>query len=108
MPLTAPESEAFWPRYNDYQQALRKVNDRKVKLIQGYARDYPALTDEKAEEMLNEFLDIETEEVKLKKSYVKKFRKVLPAKKVTRYFQVENKLDAIINFELADSIPLVR
>jgi hypothetical protein len=108
MPLTEQESEAFWPVYNDYQQALRKVNDRSVKLIEGYARDYLTLTDEKAKEMLNEFLDIESEKVKLKKSYVKKFRKVLPDKKVTRYFQVENKLEAIINFELADTIPLVR
>jgi hypothetical protein len=108
MPLTEQESEAFWPVYNDYQQALHKVNDRTVKLLEGYASDYLTLTDEKAEEMLNEFLDIESEKVKLKKSYVKKFRKVLPDKKVTRYFQVENKLEAIIGFELADTIPLVR
>ena len=108
MLLTEQESEAFWPVYNDYQQALRNVNDRTVKLLEGYARDYLTLTDEKAEEMLNEFLDIESEKVKLKKSYVKKFRKVLTEKKVTRYFQIENKLDAIIGFELADTIPLVR
>jgi hypothetical protein len=48
------------------------------------------------------------DENKLKRKYVKRFMKVLPAKKVLRYYQIENKLDTIINMDLAATIPLAR
>jgi hypothetical protein len=108
MDMTEEESQVFWPVYNDYRAAVREVNDRKVKLITDYAANYGTLSDEKAEEMLSEFLKIQKAEVKVKKGYVKKFKRVLPIKKVLRFYQVENKLDAIVNFQLARDIPLVK
>ena len=108
MELTDPESEEFWPVYNAYQVDVRKINDRTIKLIRGYAENYETLSDERAEEMLKEFLDIQNARVKLKKSYVKKFRKVLPPKKLMRYYQVENKVEAMVNFDLVKTIPLAR
>ena len=59
-------------------------------------------------EMLKEALDIEAERTQLKKKFIGKFNDVLPPKTVVRYFQIENKLDSIINYELAAGIPLVR
>jgi hypothetical protein len=108
MDLTNAESEAFWPVYNNYQADVRKLNTRTIKLLRGYADDYLTLSDERAEEMLKEFLDIQNERVKLKKSYVKKFRKALPPKKLMRYYQVENKIDAMINIDLVKRIPLAK
>jgi hypothetical protein len=58
--------------------------------------------------MIKEFLSIMQDENKLKKKYVKRFMKVLPAKKVLRYYQIESKMDAVINFDLAATIPLAR
>jgi hypothetical protein len=108
MNLTDSESEAFWPVYNDYQADVRKINDRMIKLIRDYSRDFQALSDKQAEGMLKELLDIQNERVKLKKSYVKKFRKALTPTKLMRYYQVENKIEAIIYFDLAKNIPLAR
>jgi hypothetical protein len=85
MGLTDAESEAFRPVYNNYQTDVRKLNDRTFK-----------------------FLEIQSGRVKLKKSYVKKFGKVLPAKKLMRYYQVENKIEAMINFDLVQQIPLAQ
>lgn len=107
MELTGEESNKFWPVYRDYQTDLKKVNDRTVKLITDYAMNYDMLKDQQAKSMVDEFLSIEKAELKLKKSYVKKFRKVLPPRKVARYFQIENKIDAVIRVELAQDIPLV-
>jgi hypothetical protein len=42
------------------------------------------------------------------KGYQSKFGAVLPATKVARYYQIENKLRAAVNYELADAIPLVQ
>lgn len=108
--LTDAESQAFWPVYDEYWVQMKKVSDREVVLIEDFAKhyQYETLTNEKAEEMLKELLSILKDENKLKRKYVNRFMKVLPAKKVLRYFQIENKLDTIINMELAVTIPLAR
>ena len=57
--------------------------------------------------LINDSLKYQERTLKVRKSYLRKFRKVLPETKVARFFQVENKLDAITNFVLADQIPLI-
>ncbi len=108
MGLTESEANAFWPVYDRYQEALGKINERKAKLIADYAKEYQTLSDQKGQQLLEETLAIEEEMIKLKKSYLSKFNPVLPAKKVARYYQLENKIQALIGFDLANRIPLVK
>ncbi len=108
MGLTEQEAEAFWPVFKDFQEALRKVSDRRADLILELAKEFNSLSGEKAQEMLKESLSIQAERTKLKQKFIGRFNKVLPPKKVVRYFQIENKLDSVINYELAARIPLVR
>jgi hypothetical protein len=110
MQLTESEAKAFWPVYEQYQQDLTAINQRMAKLIEDYAADYRnnTLTDEKALKLVNESVAIEKAEAGLKESYVPKLSKVLPAKKVGRYIQIENKIRALVKYQLADGIPLVQ
>ncbi len=108
MDLTDKEEAVFWPLYDAYQKEADVLNKRTGDLIMDYAENYSSLTDEKAKELLDELLDIEEDRVKLKKTYVKKFQKELPAKTVARYFQLENKFEAVVKYELARAIPLAR
>ncbi len=105
--LTMEEANGFWPVYRQYEVEIGKVYDRQIQLIKDYAGEYETLGDERAIELLKEAQDIRREEHKIRKKYVKRFKKVLPPKKVVRYYQIESKLDAIIDFELAAEIPLV-
>jgi len=107
MNLTESEAKVFWPVYEDYQKELDKLVDKTVKLIDNYAANYQTMTEEAAKEMINGYLAIETERVTLMKSFLPKFRKVLPEKKVARYYQLENKINAVVKYELAKLIPLV-
>lgn len=107
MQLTDEEAELFWPVYKEYRAEAEAIGDRTIALINDYADAYNQMTDDKARELLEEYLDIEKAQLKLKDKYVKRFSKVLPARKVTRYYQLENKLDTIIQYDLAKSIPLV-
>jgi hypothetical protein len=107
MALTAPQAEAFWPLYDNYVNERRALGDMRIKIITDYAANYDKMTDELARKLGDESLNLESKTLKLKKSYMKKFRKILPDIKVIRYFQLENKLDAIINFDLAAQIPLM-
>ena len=106
--LGGQEADAFWALYDEYQNALRPVHDRSSRLIADYLRDYETLTDEQARVLLREFLAIEREQLRLKEAYVKKFSAVLSSKKVARYFQLENKIQSVIDYDLAKKIPVVR
>jgi len=106
--LTESEAKVFWPVYENYQKDLAKLVDKTVKLVENYAANYQTMTEEAANELINGYLAIEGERVALMKSFLPKFRKVLPEKKVARYYQLENKIDAVVNYGLARQIPLVK
>jgi len=106
--LTQAEGKEFWPYYNSYQFDLQKVNERLIKLIDDYAKAYQNMSDQDAVKMVDEYLAIERDQLKLKELYFRTLRKTLPVKKVTRYLQLENKINALVRFELAKKIPLVK
>ena len=109
MELTEAEAKAFWPVYDQYQKDLGAINDRIGKMIKSYADAYNAksMTDDGAKKLIDEFVAIEKAEAAMKESYVPKLSKVLPPKKVARYLQEENKIRAMVKFDLAKGIPLV-
>ena len=109
MELTESEAKTFWPVYDQYQKDLGAINERIVKMIKSYADAYNAksMTDDGAKKLTAEFVAIEKAETAMKESYVPKLSKVLPAKKVARYMQIENKIRALVKYELAGQIPLV-
>jgi len=107
MALTETESKAFWPVYDAYQGDISKINQRTVKLIQDYAASYKTMTDPVAGKLLDEAIAIEKDRAALFATYRPKFSAVLPATKVARYYQIENKIRAAINYDLAGSIPIM-
>ncbi len=110
MGLTASEGRLFWPIYEEYQVKLQALNRRIRRLLESYAKAYnsKSLTDAKARELLKEYISIETDEAKLKGAYIPKLNMVLPAKKVARYIQLENKIRAAFDYDLAAKVPLVQ
>jgi len=108
MGLTEEEGKGFWPLYEEYQKELAKLNKRKLDFIESYAKDYEKMTDEKAKVLMDEWVDIQKDALQVKSSYIGKFGRVLPMKKVARYFQIENKLEAVVDYELAGRIPLMK
>lgn len=108
--LTEAESKGFWPIYEEYQKELAGLNGRLGKMIQSYANEYNAntMTDEKAKTLMTEALSIEEAETALKKKYLDRLNGVIPAVKAARYLQMENKIRALIRFDLAANIPLVQ
>jgi len=111
MELTDAESKAFWPLYDAYQKDLGKVNERLGKVISEYADAYNqgkgTISNDLAKKLVHEVISAEEEEVKNKHAIADKVGKVLPASKMARYIQIENKIRAVIKMELARQIPLV-
>jgi hypothetical protein len=108
MELNETEAKAFWPVYEKYQDELFLLRSRTAKLIKDYAKSFNDMTDQEAKVLLDEVMTIESLGLELRKAYLPKFRQVLPEKRVARYFQIENKIQAALYYELAKEIPLVQ
>lgn len=106
--LTEGEAKAFWPVYNSYQSDMIAHYDRVFKFVDAYAKSYESMSDENATQLLGEFLSLETDYIALLNSYVPRFRRVLPPVKVARLYQVENKMRALVDYEFARTIPLIK
>jgi hypothetical protein len=107
MQLSDTEADLFWPLYNEFNKLLYEVGDREVKIIMEYAKNYDNMTNEKADELWTSYIQVQTDYVKLHKKYYKKFKKILPAGKVAKYFQAENKINTMIDAQLAIEIPMI-
>jgi len=108
--VTDAEGKAFWPIYEACQAELQGINKRLKTGIEGYAKEYNAgtMTDAKAAAMVTEMFAIDDALLASKKSCAGKLSGVIPATKIARYVQVENKIRAQINYELAAAIPFVQ
>ena len=108
MQLTESEASTFWPLYESYQAELVKLREREIKLIEKFAANYEMMSDEVAKKLLDDAMSIDSDHMKLRQSYLSKFRGILPDKKVARYYQLESKIDAVLQYGLARGIPLVQ
>jgi hypothetical protein len=108
MQLTEAEAKAFWPVYDQYQDELFLLRARTGKLIKDYANASEKMSNDTARKLLDELMIIEALGPKLRQTYLPKFRKVLPETIVVRYYQIENKINAALMYELAANIPLLK
>jgi len=108
MDLTDAQAGPFWELYSQYRAARKPAADRLAALIAEYAKTIDKLDDAQATKLLNEMLSIQKQEAATKAEWAAKFQAKLPGKVVARFFQVDNKLDAIVLFQLAAEVPLVQ
>ena len=108
MQFTDEEANAFWTVYREYEFDLAKIGDEKLELIKDYAQNYETMTDEKAKDLIKEVFKMEANRTKLKKKYFRKFDRVLPAKTVAKFFQLENQILLLIDLQIASNLPLIK
>ena len=106
--LTDTEAIKFWPVYEQYSAELKKITDTKNALIKEYAEEYGSLTDEQADSLVRRWLDSDIAAFELRKKYFPIFRKVLPGKVTATFFQVEHRLNAMIDLQLTSQLPLMQ
>jgi len=108
--LEPNEAKAFWPIYEEYQKELAKINKRSADLINAYAKAYRKddLKNDQARKWTDDAIAVEAAAVDAKRAVVAKLNKAMSGKRVARYMQIENKIRAAVNYELADAVPLVQ
>ena len=105
--LTGEESTKFWPIYDDYAADKKRINDRLIKIITDYGANFENLSDELATSLVDDHMDVQSDLLKVRSKYLRKFNKVLAPKTLARFYQLENKFDAVTNVVMAQGIPLV-
>ena len=99
------DGAAFWPIYQQYEYERSRLDDRRAGVIKQYTQKFPNLTDADAKAMAGQMFDCESRLAELKKKYYKKFNKVLPALTVAKFFQLERRVDLLMDMNVEYSLP---
>jgi hypothetical protein len=107
--LNLPKDQAaqFWPLYDKYQAEIGAIGDRALALVREYVDHFADLSDDKALQVVTDYLNAEAARLKVRQDYLPQFAKIVPGRTVARFYQIENKIDAMLRNELAATIPVI-
>jgi hypothetical protein len=108
MSLSDAEAQKFWPIYNHYVKDLQEVNNQKYDLLKQYAHMWSTMTDQDAVIYVRHWLEVDAEVQALRVKYVPVVNQVLPGKKAATFFQLDRRLNMIIDLQLFSQIPLAK
>jgi hypothetical protein len=107
MILTADEATKFWPIFDQYRQAAIKPNDERWAVIKDYAANYDTMTDAQAQDYIKRANAVDEKLLALRMQYVPLFERVISAKKTALCYQIDRRIDLLINLQLSAVIPMV-
>jgi hypothetical protein len=107
MKLTDTEAEKFWPTYEQYINELVNINNAKYALIKEYMQN-TNMTDEQADSLSKRWIEVDASVVQLRLKYIPIFRRALSAKSAAMFFQIDRRVQMMIDLQLASSIPLIQ
>ncbi len=108
MNLSDTQAKAFWPLYDAYEAKMDKLDDRHAAEVKTYAQHYETLTDADATNKLDEVIAIQQARLNVQKEFAPRFRSAVGAINATRFYQIDNKLRAMIQCDIAQIVPLAR
>ncbi|MGY6276332.1 hypothetical protein [Methylomonas sp. MgM2] len=106
--LSDTEAKSFWPIYDQLEHEIAAARNHRTRIISEFGENYDQMTDAEAKKLLLEYINLEEQRGRLWKIYFEKFEKVLPIKKLARYYQIENNIHAFVEAGIAEEIPLIK
>ena len=107
MKLTDSEAEKFWPIYDQYVNELVNINNAKYALIKEYVQN-TNMTEEEADSLTKKWLAVDESVVQLRLKYIPVFRRGLSAKSTALFFQIDRRVQMLIDLQLASLLPLMQ
>jgi len=106
--LTDTDATKFWPIYDQYTAELVKINNQKYATIQKYADEFGTLTDEQAQSLIKQWLDVDVSVGQLRLKYLPIVAKAIGGKKAATWAQIDRRLQSMIDLQLGSRIPLAQ
>ncbi len=108
MKLTDAQAEKFWPVYDAYTQEITKLGDTSYALVKEYASTYENMTDAQADTLVDKMATLDVQTATLRQQWIPKFRKVLTGKQNALFFQLDRRINLLLELQFAANIPLVK
>ena len=108
MKLTDAQAEKFWPVYDAYSQETTKLGDASYTIVKEYAQNYSNMTDAQADSLVEKMAALDVQTATLRKEWIPKFRKVLTGKQTALFFQLDRRINLLLDLQFAANIPLVK
>jgi len=105
--LTPEESTKFWPIFDQYRKEAIKPNDLRWEVIKGYADNFETMTEDQAKAYIKRANEVDQQLLALRMKYVPIIGKVISARKTARWYQIDGRIDLLINLQLCSDIPMV-
>ena len=99
------DAAAFWPVYKKYQAEEARLDDQRMQLVKSYADHWTTLSDAEARELVQKSLALESRRADLRSKYFDRFNQVLPGLTVAKFFQLEHRLDLLVDLRIASELP---
>jgi len=106
--LTTEQATKFWPVYDQYIAEQTKIHDQKYAVIKEFATSWGTISDAQAEDLTNRALAVDAQVTQLRIKYMPNFLKVLPGKQVATFFQIDRRLQMMVDLQLMSQLPLVQ
>jgi predicted Zn-dependent peptidase len=106
--LTTEQAKIFWPLYDEYMAEVKILGDQEIKLTEEYMLNFYLMEEKTASNLLEDVLDLERDKQSLKSEYIRKMKKVLPAKVVGKFYQIDRRLSLLIDAEKVSRVPLLK
>lgn len=107
LPLTPTEAEKFWPVYEQYISELVANNSKKYALIKQFVQTGGVLTDAEAQDSVKQWVGVDESVAALRQKYIPIFGKVLSAKNEALFYQLDRRVQLMIDLQLMALIPMV-
>ena len=107
MSLTADEATKFWPIFDQYRQEAIKANDERWALLKEYADNYNTMTDAQSQDYIKRSTAVDQQLLALRMKYVPLLEKVISPRKTALWYQIDRRIDLLINLQLSTLIPMV-
>ena len=105
--LTDSEAARFWPVYEQYQEKYSRIGQTRIAIIKEFSNEYGTMTDKQADRLVRRWLRTDIQAAKLRQKYVPIVRKVLPGTKAATFFQLDRRINEMIDVQLTSQLPLI-
>ena len=108
MKLTDAEAKKFWPIYDAFQRNLEVTSRRRVVAVEALLFHDKPMTNLGAKNLITELMAVDEAEVKSRRTLRNRVMRALPPLKAARYLQLEDKFQAVQEYDIASTVPLIR
>ncbi|MCU0414685.1 MAG: hypothetical protein MUE91_09845 [Ignavibacteriaceae bacterium] len=106
--LTEDEANKFWPLFDEYMAARSPIFEERVSITEEFMMNYYALDDATAKDLINKAIQSQQDLTDVRKEYLDKMFEVLPAPLVGKFFQLDNRVSAVLDLVRMSATPLIR